>query len=303
MPEHSSPIATGHCTACGTVPVRRTLRASTTIVPHSYRITEESHATCWDIVQCSRCGLQFSQWTLTPEQVHALYAAMTDALYDEEEWTRRSTYQKNLALIERCVPRGRLLDIGCATGGFLQEAQERGWTVEGIDLSQWAVDQCHRRGIVACHCGTIDTLPNHSMRFDAVTMLDYIEHDTDPRHLLVQVRTMLKPGGIVYISTPDIGGFVARLLGKHWWGINPLHLTYFSRATLRHLLEQEGFDVVLEQSYARRFTLAYWASRLEHFHPLLARCAVKMLHFVHLAEAPLSLTIGDAMEVIARKRN
>lgn len=281
----------------------RALQATTTAVPDSYRITEESHVTCWDIVRCTNCGLTFSQWKLTPEQVHALYQAMQDDLYDREDAWRRSTYQKNLALIEKYTSIGKLLDIGCATGGFLQEAKSRGWAVEGIDLSEWAIRKCHERGIELAYQGTVDTLPNQSPRFDVITMLDYIEHDTDPRHLLERAHLLLKPEGFVYISTPDIGSWTARLLGKNWWGINPLHLTYFSRKTMIHLLHRQGFETIIVRSYARRFSLEYWASRLEHFHPLLAKIGIKMLRFLHIAELPLSITLGDAMEILARKKS
>lgn len=295
-----------HCLVCGEAPAVLHIRARTRLIPQNYRITEEDHTPCWDIWRCTQCGFIFSDWKLSEEELRRLYATMQDELYEREEQTRRLTFQRGLSFLGQWTQPSssahkKLLDVGCATGGFLLEARARGWTVEGADLSAWAVGRAHAHGL-AVHQGTIHSLPSDVMRFDAITMLDYIEHDPDPALLLDRARELLRPGGCVYITTPDIGGRVARLLGGKWWGINPLHLHYFSRASLRSLLEQHEFQVVVARAYTRVFTAEYWASRLEHFHPSLARWSVKGLKRLKLAEKHITLNLGDMMEVIARKK-
>lgn len=297
-----------HCNSCGTdTPCVQLFQAKEgDAVPKTYRITEEEHSTCWDIWRCRTCGLTFSDCRLSPESIQNLYVTMEDAVYEREDFTRRLTFRRGLTLLETCMlpakSKGLLLDIGCATGGFLQEAKDRGWQVEGVDLSHWAVSKAHERGIPAVHRGTIHSLPGTPERFDAVTMLDYIEHDQDTSRLLSAVQKVIRKGGCLYITTPDIGSFVAKLLGRRWWGINPLHLYYFSRSSLGKMLEKHGFEIVLMRSYTRVFTLGYWASRLEHFHPALALVVGTPIKWLHMSNWPIPLNLGDMMEVVARKR-
>jgi SAM-dependent methyltransferase len=295
-------VGSSHCAVCGDAPVELLLEADTDHIPQVYRITEEDHATCWDLWRCCQCGLIFSDWRLSPEELEGLYQRMHDQLYDREDTCRRLTFQRGLSFIERHTRRGRLLDIGCATGSFLYEAWRRGWSVEGVDLSHWAVSCAQERGIDTVHEGTVYSLPGPAARFDVVTMLDYIEHDPAPGRLLARVAELLRPGGCLYITSPNISGRVARLLGSRWWGINPLHLYYFSPECLSRLLEQHGFDTVVVRSYTRVFTLGYWASRLEHFHPGLARIATALVDRLGLAQLRIPLNLGDMMEVLARKR-
>lgn len=295
-------LGLSHCAVCGEAPVELVLEARSDQIPQVYRITEEDHATCWDLWRCRRCGLIFSDWRLTTEELNGLYERMHDQLYDREDECRRLTFRRGLGLIERYADRGLLLDIGCATGSFLYEAQQRGWRVEGVDLSQWAVRRAHERGIDRVHEGTVYSLPGKAGRFDVVTMLDYIEHDPAPSRLLGRVSELLRPGGCLYITSPDISGPVARLLGSRWWGINPLHLYYFSPECIGRLLRRHGFEVVLARSYTRVFTLGYWASRMEHFHSGLAGIATALFDRLGLSGVRVPLNLGDMMEVVARKR-
>ncbi len=307
-PEAGSRQQPLRCNFCGTeTPCIQVFQAKEgDAIPKTYRITEEEHSTCWDIWECSKCGLIFSDCRLPQTSIQDLYVNMEDAVYEREDLTRRLTFRRGLHLLESTMlpseSKGVLLDIGCATGGFLQEAKDRGWNVEGVDLSHWAVSKVQGRGIPAVHQGTIHTLPGAKGRFDAITMLDYIEHDPDTDRLLGAVSEFLRSGGCLYITTPDIGSLIAKLLGRRWWGINPLHLYYFSRSSLGKMLEKHGFEVVLMRSYTRVFTLGYWASRLEHFHPALAWIVGTPFKWLRINNWPVPLNLGDMMEVVARKK-
>lgn len=299
-------VTMGPCPLCGESPVTLHLRAKNAQIPREYRITEERLGSCWDLWRCKRCGLIFSDWRLTQEEIEKLYRGMEDALYEREDESRRRTFRNDLARIARRLPQGAravsLLDIGCATGLFLLEAAQKGWSVAGVDVSPWAIGCARERGIQTLHEGTVFSLAALPSSFDVITLLDTIEHDQDPAALLDRVRALLKPQGLLYLTTPDIGGITARLFGSRWWGINPLHLTYFSRAPMKRLLERHGFSMLSIRSYRRTFTLGYWVHRLAHFHPGLSRALGSLLRFLHLPSLPLPLTLFDAMEVIARKR-
>jgi 2-polyprenyl-3-methyl-5-hydroxy-6-metoxy-1,4-benzoquinol methylase len=271
--------------------------------PKRYRITEEDHTTCWDIVRCTQCGMLCSDWKIQVTDIDQLYSQMEDELYDEEQKMRRLTFRRDLGLIQHYAGKiGRILDIGCSTGGLLLEAKDLGWQTAGIDLSHWAVEKCKQHGLTGVHEGTIQTYPGEQASTDVVTMLDYIEHDPDIGHTLDAVSHLLCQNGILYVTTPDSGSLVAKLFGRRWWGINALHLTLFSRSTIKKLLEKHGFEVLIIRSYSRVFTWGYWGSRLEHFGKPVARIVLAILRFVRLEHVPLTLNLGDMMEVVARKK-
>jgi 2-polyprenyl-3-methyl-5-hydroxy-6-metoxy-1,4-benzoquinol methylase len=93
--------------------------------------------------------------------------------------------------------------------------------------------------------GEIETLPIALGSLDFITAFDVIEHHPSPSHLLREMHRLLRPGGLVAISTHDIGNPFARRYGAHWRFINPIgHLTYFSRQTLEAMLSRNGFQVL-----------------------------------------------------------
>jgi 2-polyprenyl-3-methyl-5-hydroxy-6-metoxy-1,4-benzoquinol methylase len=131
----------------------------------------------------------------------------------------------SLHTIKRHVSGGRLLDVGCATGYFLNAAR-LDFEVSGVEPSRWAVDYARTRlhlNVTEGHLEAVD-LPLEG--FDVITMNDVIEHFSDPRAALERSAALLRPGGILYLVTPDIGSLSARVLRGRWWGLRPAHLYY-----------------------------------------------------------------------------
>jgi 2-polyprenyl-3-methyl-5-hydroxy-6-metoxy-1,4-benzoquinol methylase len=130
-------------------------------------------------------------------------------------------------------------------------ARERGWQVAGIEINAAAARYCRETRGLDVRAGTLDDEPFAPGSFDAVLMGDVIEHLPDPRQALVQVRALLKPGGLVLISTPDIAGWAGRMLQ-----IKPEeHLYYFSPRTMTAMLEQVGYEVLEIAPFDRHHNL------------------------------------------------
>ncbi|HCI53563.1 MAG TPA: class I SAM-dependent methyltransferase [Gallionella sp.] len=141
----------------------------------------------------------------------------------------------------------RLLDVGCGNGNFLVSAQEAGWQVSGIEPDAKAAEVAHDRGLEVT-VGTIDDLSHIANFFDVITVSHVIEHVHEPREFLQHIHRLLKPGGIVFIDTPNIESSGARLFGKNWRGLEtPRHLVLFTPNSLTKLLFDEGFDHVFPQ--------------------------------------------------------
>lgn len=136
---------------------------------------------------------------------------------------------------------GRLLDVGCGNGGFLLLAQQAGWTVEGIDFDVGAVQAARSRGLNV-RCGGVEILVEQQACFDVITLSHVIEHVYEPCALLKRLNELLKPGGVLWIETPNLSSLGALRFKADWRGLEPpRHLVLFNRRSLMQSLLQAGF--------------------------------------------------------------
>ncbi len=162
--------------------------------------------------------------------------------YAGEERVFRAEFRRRIRRVDAGGRRGRLLDVGAATGAFLVEARARGFEVAGVEPSP-AAATARARGLDVLE-GPLEAAQFSTSSFDVVTIQDVLEHVVDPRAALRRVGGWLAPRGRLVVTVPDFGGWWARLSGARWPMITPReHLHYFTRRTLRALLRAEGFDV------------------------------------------------------------
>jgi len=139
----------------------------------------------------------------------------------------------------------RLVDVGCGNGQFLQWARELGWSVYGVemDAAAAAVARAHGIEILGSHLHELG--PAHEGTFEAITLSHVIEHVYDPIDTLRHCWRLLKPGGYLWIQTPNAGSVGYEIYGAHWRGLEPpRHLVMFNAAVLRSCLERVGFERV-----------------------------------------------------------
>jgi 2-polyprenyl-3-methyl-5-hydroxy-6-metoxy-1,4-benzoquinol methylase len=138
---------------------------------------------------------------------------------------------------------GSLLDVGCGNGVFLLRAREAGWNVAGVEPDSAAVATA-RAGDLDVWNGTLDDYP-HSSTYDVVTASHVLEHVHDPRLFLRQISMRLRPGGTIWLATPNVRSLGHCWYGRSWRGLEPpRHLTIFSSRALRSLLEGVGFSSI-----------------------------------------------------------
>ena len=137
---------------------------------------------------------------------------------------------------------GRLLDVGFGEGGFLRVARARGWETHGVEMSAPAVELAVQRRLGTVHHGDFRTLPLPEAGFDVVIMSELIEHLPEPIEFLRRAGTLLRPGGLLYITTPHGRGLSGRFLKASWSLLCPPdHLQLFSVDSMRRLLADAGF--------------------------------------------------------------
>lgn len=163
-----------------------------------------------------------------------------------------------LAHVPHFVVNGRLLDIGCAWGGYLWRMQELGWEVHGIELNAAAARFAREElGLANVRAGSFADLDYPDASFDVVHMSMVLEHLYEPGAVLRRIHKLLRPGGQFILSVPDITGFEARLFGDRCYTLQvPQHLSHFSPETMTRFLSQAGFAVeeILHQRAKRDFT-------------------------------------------------
>jgi len=176
---------------------------------------------------------------------------------------------------------GAVLDIGCASGGFLSALAGPSWKLSGIEMSEAAATAARRRCGAEVFVGDILDAPFPPASFDAITCFNVLEHVYEPKAVLVKLAEWLKPGGIFYTLMPNIDSAGARIFRSYWYALElPRHFCHFSPATLRRLAQSAGLrEVSLETwrelyfEYSTRFLFDDFIKRFGISRPPLAESA------------------------------
>ncbi|HVY09138.1 MAG TPA: class I SAM-dependent methyltransferase [Mycobacteriales bacterium] len=269
--------------------------------PHLFRPSADRYGeTVGTVLRCLDCGHASLEQQPTDEVLAAAYGDAADPVSLDEEAGQLETARRGLERIESVVPVGTLVDIGCWTGSFVAAAAGRGWQASGVEPSTWAVERARERGLDV-HVGDLSSSGVAPGTMRCVVMCDVIEHLLDVSGAIGSVAEMLEPGGALYLTTPDAGGRLARTMGQRWWSILPMHVQYFTRDSMRRLLERHGLRVARVASHPKVFTAAYYAQRLGGYSAGLARMTVRASERLHLDQKLIAPDFHDRMEVIAVK--
>ncbi len=212
------------------------------------------HKEGFRFVKCAGCALVFVNPALRDEHVrqvykHESYSDLTRALMEPSDEYRRERFGKErVEIIDRFLRpqrRGamRLLDVGCATGFFVRAAQDAGWIASGVEANPFQADFA-RQSDLDVRNETIEDTTFPEGTFDAVTLFEIIEHVKQPMAILRKSYRLLRPGGMLFLYTPNFECASRLIMGldAHFiWGSN--HLTYFTVHTLAGALQRAGFKV------------------------------------------------------------
>jgi SAM-dependent methyltransferase len=260
------------CPLCGAHERARLYPATPSFDPTlaCYSCTSPQLASHGEIVRCRSCGMVFADPQPDAESLTLAYREVQDPLYLQGTSGREATFATTLMRLEALrQPPGELLDVGCYTGVFLRVAATHGWSVTGLELSRWAAAQARATGVGPVHETELADAPLAPTSLDVITMWDVIEHVRAPRLLLDAARRLLRPGGLLALSTHTLDSPIARLLGRRYPFLMGMHLCHFTRPTLRRLLTDRGFELALVATHERAVQLRYVMERASHLLGLL----------------------------------
>ena len=262
------------------------------------------------VVCCHNCGLRYVNPIENPERLAGddhgkITAPVEPRLYKQvylaETEVKHKLYMEILGRIESVTGRiGTLLDVGAYMGFFMQAAESRGWRCKGIeperDARQFAVQEL---GLDVC-LGTLSTCTFAPQSFDAITLLQVLEHVLDPRQTLEQIHGLLRPNGVLLVEVPNINCLSFRILGKRHRHFAEHHFTFFTAKTLTALLSQCDFRVVSVSFPSRVTSIRLLSFGLSMWHPSLYKLVAPILSIKSLQNSVLSFNLREVVSICAQ---
>ncbi|MEK7750842.1 MAG: class I SAM-dependent methyltransferase [Acidobacteriota bacterium] len=258
--EFETPVARLETTAVESCPL---CDGSRSTLFQRLKLTHEGIEKSFELRKCLSCELVFVNPRLSDATLAKLY---DEEFYFSTGWPYGALASQVAEMIqamrrrrvERHVRAGSLLDIGSGDGRFVHHMAHHGWQATGIDFSAAAQVFASRNGNGNGNGngnrngnggrflhGSLDDHDFPPGSLDLVTLWQVLEHIGEPRPLLRRCHEMLRSGGLLVASVPNIDGLSSRLAGERWWGLDvPRHLLHYAPRTLRGGLEQAGFRVM-----------------------------------------------------------
>lgn len=261
------------------------------------------------IAECDECGFLWVDPMPSEADMAAYYNSRSFRPYTPQECARK--YAPTVRAVAAEVPKGSsVLDVGCGYGDFAARLRTRGYDVHGLDIHEEMVARAAERYGLPVHAGDLRTT-RLDRDFDAVTILSSLEHMTDPYSVLRAARAVLRPGGLLLVSTPRGDGLLSRvsrtfflptLRAWEFFG-PPSHLAYFTRTSLSAMLTRAGFavrgfhDQARDGAYKRRELDSLLRSNPRGA-PVARRVYPLLRHLRPIAKA---IGAGDMMICVAQR--
>jgi SAM-dependent methyltransferase len=257
----------------------------------------------YTIAQCGACSLVFVQNRITAEELAAHYAGGGDEAYNDTNVDCLSYYYRQLAdlICSRLPQPGRLLDVGCSRGWFLDVMN--GWECYGSEISTADAGAARERYGDRIVTGSFEDYPLREGYFDVVTMQDVFDHFREPVSALEKCRRMLRLGGLIAIKVHNISCLYARVTGPNFYAIiPPSHLFYYDRKTLARALSNCGFRVVDSRfiGHLLKVKTVFWRLSRSNKDSLYYRI-YKALDGTAPGEIRFSKNLHDIITVVAEK--
>jgi SAM-dependent methyltransferase len=195
--------------------------------------------------RCLSCGMVFQDAPMDIEGVYSEGYFSGGYMAEGNPERLASTAKDILSRLGRHVGKGRILDVGAGPGYYVQAAAGEGWEAYGVEVSPFAAGHAKEALGLEVVCGTLDEAHFPDGRFDAAMMVHVVEHIPEPVATMMELNRVMRTGGALYLSTPNITSRRAKKEGASWWALKPgEHILFFSPKTVTMLLERSGFEIV-----------------------------------------------------------
>ncbi len=211
-------------------------------------LTTWEHKGKFDVVKCSDCDLLFLNPRPTITYIGQFYQSETywgDTYNKMRKEEREEKYKTEDECILKRKKKGSIFDIGAGNGTFLTKFKESKWKTGGVEISEVAVEKAKNEYGITLQKGDFLDFKYKKSKFDVVASLGSFEHLYKPRETLHEVHRILKDDGILVLSIPNLEALGLLIFGKNWYPWQPpRHLYHFTLATLKKMLDAEGFTII-----------------------------------------------------------
>lgn len=256
----------------------------------------------FDLIKCLECGFIFREEKIKKDYPQINLGDISPQKSAEREKLYNRFHNRFRQICSYRGRPGRILDIGCGWGDFLNIAKEDGWDVYGLDIDAKRVEFSRRMGLKV-YQGEVMNVDLEENSFDVVCLFHTLEHIFNINQTFSKVYKILKEDGLLAIEIPTIGSLKAKIYGRYWSYIVPEHINYFTPRVIKNLLEKEGFKILKTQFYStseimgtlnvitHRHISYRWQDKLRFLSPVKSIC-----------ESIFSLPyFGDTLVIYAKK--
>lgn len=280
------------------------------------------------IVKCQKCGLMWLHPRPEQNQIYEIYNDMT--YYSNEEFfsddrskiygyvdylaerlNKQYWYKRIIEKTKKKLQKSKdmdglnpsWLDVGCGLGFLMDMAFDLGFRVSGVEFSQSAIRYINSKYTFPVYYGMLSEI-EFTEKYDVISMFDVIEHLLDPISDLKKMRTMITDDGFLLIQTMDSESLVSRLLGKKLEDFRRIreHLYFFSRDSLKSILDDCGWEVTEMRSIGQTFQVAALVDRISIYSKTLSKFLRFIIYPKWLLEANIYVNPGTKMMVYARPK-
>ena len=254
------------CRCCGNADISL-VRTSciTNLKIENFSISDLNYGVTLSLYKCNLCNLIQAP----VDDVSNFYENLIDPDYEEGRYERKLQSNKIISFINTLLKNSSsqhsLLDIGAGSGIMVESACNFGFKAEGIEPSKWLSSIALKRNLNV-YTGVLPH-KNITKKYDVITIIDVIEHVTNPSLLLMEAKKILNADGMLVIVTPNVSSLAAKILGYRWWHYRIAHITYFNKDNLTTLLVKNGFKVIRYKYPAWYFSYPYLYERLIKYIP------------------------------------
>lgn len=260
------------------------------------------------IVSCLRCGLVSLNSEKDEKEILKIYekenyfsqkadSGISYLFYKREKPIYLRYFRKKVDKIEQLHSRGKILDVGCGLGFFLEAAREKGWEVQGVEVSKYAASYVSRNLKIKVFQSTLENLHLPPKSFDVITLFALVEHLVNPLQTLLEVKRLLKPGGLLVLTTPNQGSVTTKILGSRWFQYKYQgHLYFFNPKTLKILLKRAGFqEMTIKGDNWQFLPLEFIISRIAYLYSLSFLEKLLKIDILGLGCLPIPFSFGYLM--------
>lgn len=207
----------------------------------STNISEKKDFNSINLLSCEDCGLVFSEKIPSEKELCEFYDSDKETRANYFSPITKLRYEELLNQFEVFRSSGNLLEVGAGNGYFLEIAQEKKWNIHGTEVSENCIDKCIKKEI-QLDKGQLSELKYPDNHFDVIVAIELIEHLIDPKKFVQECYRILRPGGLMYVTTPNFNSILRYKLKDQYDVISyPNHLMYFTQKTLTKLFEDQQF--------------------------------------------------------------